>query len=136
MYRELANNAHKHDAKLLIHSDGDVTETIPFLINSGVDAIEPLEFESGMRLKPLKQKYGSEICLIGNISATYVLTYGSLEATIDATKQALQDAAESGGYILGAGSDILSTCKYENVKAMVETVKKFGTYPIRNLNEN
>ncbi|GAI69921.1 unnamed protein product, partial [marine sediment metagenome] len=41
VYRELANNAHKHDAKLLIHSDGDVTESIPFLINSGVDAIEP-----------------------------------------------------------------------------------------------
>jgi len=136
VYRELANNAHKHDAKLLIHSDGDVTETIPFLINSGVDAIEPLEYESGMRLKPLKQKYGSEICLIGNISATYVLTYGSIETTIEATKQALQDAAYNGGYILGAGSDILSTCKYENVKAMVETVKKFGTYPIRNLSEN
>ena len=74
--------------------------------------------------------------MIGNISATYVLTYGSLETTIEATKQALQDAAESGGYILGAGSDILSTCKYQNVKAMVETVKKFGTYPIRNLSEN
>jgi len=37
---------------------------------------------------------------------------------------------------LGAGSDILSMCKYENVKAMVETVKKFGTYPIRNLSKN
>ncbi|GAI69925.1 unnamed protein product, partial [marine sediment metagenome] len=33
------------------------------------------------RLKPLKQKYGSKICLIGNISATYVLTYGSIAST-------------------------------------------------------
>lgn len=64
------------------------------------------------------------------------ITYGSIETTIEATKQALQDAAESGGYILGAGSDILSTCKYENVKVMVETVKKSGTYPIRNLSKN
>ena len=131
VYRELTNNAHKHDAKLLIHSDGDVTETIPHLIDSGVDGIDPLEFESGMRLKPLKEKYGSKISLIGNISATYVLTYGSVETTIEATKQALQDAAKGGGYILGAGSDILSTCKYENVKAMVDTVKKHGTYPIK-----
>ena len=131
VYRELANNAHKHDAKLLIHSDGDVTETIPYLIDSGVDGIDPLEYESGIRLKPLKEKYGSKISLIGNISATYVLTYGSVESTIEATKFALQDAAEGGGYILGAGSDILSTCKYENVKTMVDTVKKHGTYPIK-----
>ncbi|MHA2391807.1 MAG: uroporphyrinogen decarboxylase family protein [Promethearchaeota archaeon] len=131
VYRELANNAHKHGAKLLIHSDGDVTETIPYLIDSGVDGIDPLEYESGMRLKPLKEKFGSEISLIGNISATYVLTFGTVEDTIESTKQAIKDAAEGGGYILGAGSDILGTCKYENVKAMVDTVKKYGNYPIK-----
>ena len=130
VYKELAKNAHKHDAKLMIHSDGDVSETIPFLINSGIDAIEPLEYESGMRLKPLKEEFGKDICLIGNISATYILTFGSVESTIDATKQAIQDAAEGGGYILGAGSDILGSCKYENVKAMVSAAKKYGTYPI------
>jgi len=135
VYKELANNAHKHGAKLLIHSDGNVSETIPYLINSGVDAIEPLEYESGMRLKPLKKEFGADICLIGNISATHVLTYGSVETTVEATKQALQDAAESGGYILGAGSDILGTCKYENVKAMIDTVNKYGSYPIRKLIE-
>jgi len=133
IYKELSKNAHKHDAKLLIHSDGDVTETIPYLINSGVDAIEPLEYESGMRLKPLKEEFGADVCLIGNISATYVLTYGSIETTVKATKQALQDAAKGGGYILGAGSDILGTCKYENVKAMIDTVKKYGSYPIGRL---
>ena len=131
VYKLLADNAHKYGAKLLIHSDGDLTETIPFLIDSGIDGIDPLEYESGLRLKPLKEQYGSKISLIGNISATYVLTYGSVDSTIEATKQALLDAAEGGGFVLGAGSDILSTCKYENVKAMVDTVKKYGKYPIK-----
>ncbi|MFW9952554.1 MAG: uroporphyrinogen decarboxylase family protein [Candidatus Thorarchaeota archaeon] len=63
-----------------------------------------------------------------------MLTYGSVEKTIDTTKQALQDAGRGGGYILGAGSDILGTCKYENVKAMVDTVKKYGKYPIASSN--
>ena len=130
VYKHLARNAHKHNAKLLIHSDGDVSETLPFIINSGIDGIDPLEYESGMRLKPLKKEFGANLCLIGNISATNVLTYGSIETTVEATKQAIQDAAEGGGYILGAGSDILGTCKYENVKAMIDTVKKYGTYPI------
>ncbi|MHA2287433.1 MAG: uroporphyrinogen decarboxylase family protein [Promethearchaeota archaeon] len=133
VYKDLAKNAHKHGAKLLIHSDGDVSETIPFLINSGVDGIDPLEYESGMRLGPLKKEFGANICLIGNISATYALTYGSKETVINDTKQAIQDAAVGGGFILGAGSDILGTCKYDNVKAMIDTVKKYGSYPIRRI---
>jgi hypothetical protein len=131
VYRDLAKNAHKHGAKLLIHTDGDITETIPFLINAGVDGVDPLEYEAGMRLKPIKEKFGSEIALIGNISATYTLTFGTVESTIEATKQAIKDAGPDGGFILGAGSDILGTCKYENVKTMVDTTKKYGTYPIK-----
>ncbi|MHA1489998.1 MAG: uroporphyrinogen decarboxylase family protein [Promethearchaeota archaeon] len=130
-YKMLANNAHKHDSKFLIHSDGNITETFPYLIDSGVDAIDPLEYESGVRLKPLKEEFGDKITLIGNISATYVLTYGTREETINATIQAIKNAAIGGGYILGAGSDILGTCKYENVKVMIDTVKKYGVYPIK-----
>ncbi len=131
IYKMLADNAHKYDAKFLVHSDGNVVETIPYIVESGADAIEPLEYESGVRLKPLKEEFGDKITLIGNISATYILTYGTTEDTINATKQAIKDAANGGGYILGAGSDILGTCKYENVKAMIETVKKYGIYPVQ-----
>jgi len=92
-----------------------------------------------LKVRSVTEKYsedfGKNICLIGNISATYILMYGSKEETVEATKQPLQDAARGGGYILGAGSDILGTCKYENVKAMVDTIKKYGSYPIGSLVE-
>ena len=135
VYKDLAKNAHKHNAKLMIHSDGDVSGTVPYLIESDIDGIDPLEYEAGMRLKKLKEDFGKDICLIGNISATYVLTYGTVEETVEATKQAIRDAARGGGFILGVGSDILGTCKYENVKAMIDSVKKYGVYPINNLTD-
>ena len=53
--------------------------------------------------------------------------------TVEATKHALQDAALGGGFILGAGSDILSKCKYENVKVMIDTIKKYGPYPLKKI---
>ena len=53
--------------------------------------------------------------------------------TVEATKHVLQDAAIGGGFILGAGSDILSKCKYENVKVMIDTIKKYGSYPIKKM---
>ncbi len=130
VYKELAENAHKYDAKFLVHSDGNITETLPYLIDSGADAIEPLEPESGIELKLLKEYYGDKISLIGNISATHLLTYGSKEEIINSTKQQILDAAPGGGYILAAGSDVLETCRYENVKLMIDTVKEYGKYPI------
>ncbi len=131
VYKELAKNAHAHDAHFLVHSDGDVRETLPFLVDARVDAIEPLESEAGIKLKPLKKHFGDKITLIGNIAASDILTFGTIEDTINATKQAIMDAASGGGYVLGAGSDILGTCKLENVKAMIQTTKKYGTYPIK-----
>ncbi|MHA1369387.1 MAG: uroporphyrinogen decarboxylase family protein [Promethearchaeota archaeon] len=130
VYSMLAKNAHKKGGKLLIHSDGNVSELVPLLVKSGVDAIEPLEYESGARIGPLKDEYGDKITFIGNVAATHVLTFGTIDDTIKETKKQILEAAEGGGYILGAGSDIFTTCKLENVRAMISTVKKFGSYPL------
>lgn len=130
VYGEIAKNAHKHDAKFLVHTDGNITDCVPWIVEAQADAIEPLEYESGMRLKPLKEKYGDKITLIGNVPATFILTFGTKEETIEKTKECIKDAAKGGGYICAAGSDILGTCKLENVKTMIETVKKYGKYPI------
>lgn len=128
VYKMLASNAHKHNAKFLIHTDGNISECLPHLVDAGVDAIEPLEYESGARLKPLKEQFGDKITLIGNVPATFVLTYGTVKETIEMTKQCIDDAAEGAGYILGAGSDILGTCKLANVKAMIKTANSYGIY--------
>ncbi|MBD3351394.1 MAG: hypothetical protein GF364_07900 [Candidatus Lokiarchaeota archaeon] len=128
VFKMIADNAHKHDAKFLVHTDGNITDCVPYIVKSGADAIEPLEYESGARLKPLKEEFGDKITLIGNVPATFSLTFGSVEETIKMTKECIDIAAAGGGYILGAGSDILGTCKIENVKAMTETAKNYGRY--------
>ncbi|MHA1341141.1 MAG: uroporphyrinogen decarboxylase family protein [Promethearchaeota archaeon] len=130
VYADIAKNAHKYDSKFLVHTDGNITECIPYIVKSGADAIEPLEYESGARLKPIKEQFGDKITLIGNVPATFALTFGTKDEVISMTKQCIKDAAIGGGYILGAGSDILGTCKLENVKIMIETAKKYGKYPL------
>jgi len=129
-FRRMANNAHKHGAKIIMHSDGYLGEEIPLLIKAGIDAAEPLEYEANNRLGPLKEQYGDKISFIGNVAASDVLSYGTVENTIALTKQCILDAAVGGGYILAPGSDVLGTIKIENMKAMIDTTKKFGSYPI------
>ncbi|MFX0101089.1 MAG: uroporphyrinogen decarboxylase family protein [Candidatus Hodarchaeota archaeon] len=131
VYKKITKNAHKHGAKLLVHTDGNIDEAFPGMIEAGVDAAEPLEYESGMRLKPLKEKYGDKITLIGNVPASEALCIQDVDYTVNITKTCIKDAAEGGGFILSQGANLLANTKIENVQAMIETVKRYGTYPIK-----
>ena len=42
----MADNAHKHGAKIFLHSDGYLVEEMPLVIKAGIDAAEPLEYEA------------------------------------------------------------------------------------------
>jgi len=130
VYTEIAANAHKHGARYCVHTDGNLHDEIAGLVKAGVDGVDPLEYEAGNRLKPLKEQFGTKICFIGNVPSSDVLTFGSIDDTIKMTKQQILEAGEGGSYICAPGSDVLGTIKPENLQAMIATVKKFGKYPL------
>ncbi|TFG19971.1 MAG: hypothetical protein EU530_04740 [Promethearchaeota archaeon] len=129
-YKRLADNANKYDAKLILHTDGNIEQEIPLIIKAGIHAIEPLEYEAGMRVGTVKQKYGDTIAIIGNVPASDALSVGTVEDTIRITKECIHDGAPGGGYILGTGADLLGSIQPQNLKAMIETARKYGSYPI------
>ncbi len=129
-YKYLAETAHKYGAKYIVHTDGDYTSEMDALVRAGVDAVEPLEYEAGMRLKHLKENWGDDLCFIGNVPASDALCVGTVEDTIKHTKKCILDAGEGGGLIIAQGANLLGCSKVENVQAMIQTVKKYGTYPL------
>ena len=46
-----------------------------------------------------------------------------------AVRQCIIDAGNGGGYLLSSSNSIHSSCKAENLKAMVEAALEFGSYP-------
>ena len=83
-----------------------------------------------MEMKAMKDKYGDRVCLWGNIDLIYTLPTGTVEEVETEVKQRIKEAGPGGGYILGTANSITDFCKVENVLAMAEAVKKYGTYPI------
>jgi uroporphyrinogen-III decarboxylase len=78
----------------------------------------------------LKDKFGTQICFIGNIPSSGVLSFGTVEDTIAETKHQILVAGEGGSFISAPGSDVLGTVKPENLVAWIETVKRYGIYPL------
>lgn len=129
-WKKITSKAHKHDKPVIFHSDGYVEPYYPLIIKAGVDAQQSLEPIAGMDLKHLKETYGEELTLIGNIDVSRLIPYGRKEDVIRETKKCLRDGAPGGGYIFSTCSDLTNSCKLENAQVMMKTYKKYRDYPL------
>jgi len=126
--QELVDVAHEKGGMALKHSDGNLWPIIDRLVEIGVDGIHPLQPQGGMDLKKVKEHCGDKVCLLGNIDCSELLPSGTEEEVEQAVRQAIEDAAPGGGYIISSSNTIHPGCKPENYLAMVRAIKKYGEY--------
>ena len=113
------------------HTDGYLWPIIDMIVDSGISCLDPIDPQAGMDLAEVKAKYGDRIALKGNVDCAQTLSYASTEEVIEETKQAIGKGAPGGGYILSSSNSIHASVKPENYMAMLDTLKRFGRYPIR-----
>ena len=88
-------------------------------------------FHDSVDLKWAKEKYGSKVALLGNVSvskAGAALMDGTPEDVIREAKKCLELGMPGSGYALSAGCEVHHACKPENIKALVQAAKDFGVY--------
>jgi uroporphyrinogen decarboxylase len=112
------------------HTDGNIMPLIDMIIDSGIDCLDPIDPVAGMDLSLIKEKYGQRVAIKGNVDCSQTLTFGSTEETIEEAKKCIKIGAPGGGYIFSSSNSIHSSVKPDNYKAMLETLKKYGSYPI------
>ncbi|MBI2192218.1 MAG: hypothetical protein HYU36_09555 [Planctomycetes bacterium] len=122
--------AHEMGVPYIKHTDGNIWPLMDMMVQAGIDAIDPLETLAGMDIGEVKQQYGDRIAVVGNIDCTRLLTRASPEEVAEAVKETLAKASPGGGHILSSSNSIHPAVKPENYRAMVETAKQFGHYPI------
>ena len=59
------------------------------------------------------------------------MPHGTEEQVKEAVIQAIEDAAQGSGYFLGSTTELHNAIPGKNIVTMIETVKKFGKYPLR-----
>ena len=127
-YKRVCDVVRKAGKFIFFHSDGYTTPLIPGLIEAGFSGIESLEPMAGNNLAELKEKYGDQITLIGNVDVSQVLPLGTTEDVFAEVKRCMDSAKAGGGYILSPCTDLTDAVPFENGLAMMEAVKKYGQY--------
>jgi uroporphyrinogen decarboxylase len=110
------------------HTDGNLWTIMDLLVDSGIDCLDPIDPLAGMDLGEVKAKYGDRIALKGNVDCADLMTFGTPEEVVEATKVALRQGMPGGGYILSSSNSIHSAVKPENYVAMLRTLHEYGHY--------
>jgi len=123
--------AKKHGVPTHIHSCGPEKELVKICAEeTDLTLIDPLEIPpmGDCDLKEIKARYGKKLALKGNLHTTGVMLFGSVKDVTEASKKAIDDAGDGGGFILSTGDQCGRDTPDENIMAMIETAKTYGKY--------
>jgi uroporphyrinogen decarboxylase len=111
-------------AKVLYHTDGDVSTLMGDFIDAGVDALNPIQVTAGNMADTagLKRRYGDRIAFWGGVDTQQVLPFWKPEQVKAEVRRLVSDLAPSGGYIASASNDIIADVPPENIVAMLEAL--------------
>jgi uroporphyrinogen decarboxylase len=128
--KKIGDLVHAKGIPYLYHSDGRLYDVIDDLIACGFHALHPCE-PASMDIVALKQKYGGRLCLMGNINLDSTLTLGTPDEVVEEVKLRIRQVAPGGGYCCGSSNSIPEYVPFDNYIAMIDTIKRYGKYPIR-----
>jgi uroporphyrinogen decarboxylase len=113
-WRLLAGEAAGLGLKAVFHSDGYVMDIIPGLIEAGFAGVHSLQASSGMDIGRVKERYGRDICLWGNLDLD-LLTRGTPLEVRRVAVETIRAAAPGGGYVFGTSGGLVEGLSVTNV---------------------
>ena len=121
----------KTDARVIYHSCGITYDLLPYFLEMGVDIIHPVQANAAGNedAARLKKDYGSKIAFHGNTNNQGVFHKSKEEVVADVLYR-IRHLAPGGGYIFSSGHNIQANMPAENIVALFDTAREYGTYPI------
>ena len=125
-HKKLFSYFREKNMPVVYHTDGNCTNFLPLLIESGITAIQPLEVKAGMDGIEIKKKYGKNLAIVGNIDAR-VMSEGR-----DAIKKEISSKIpvlkKGGGYIYHSDHSVPYTVSLNYYKYVLECLNIYGSY--------
>jgi hypothetical protein len=110
----------------ILHCDGNWDKNLE-LLRAFPKAKVVLQFDSRTDIFRAKEIIGDHCCIFGDVPAQ-LQAFGGKEEVSDYCKKLIEVVGKDGGFILGAGCEVAPNARPENVKAMIDAVKRFGYY--------
>ena len=125
LYKEITSMI--SDAGMIpqIHTDGDVTDLVPSLINAGFRGLQG--WEGGCDPYYINEKF-PDFVVIGFADVHEILPFGSKEEIENHVKELMNALKENRHFIIGPSTVIFKEIPLINVELFINSVRKYGQY--------
>lgn len=111
-YTRLAKVIKQCDTKLMIDSDGNITDMIPWMMDAGIEGVYPLERQANVDIIQIRAKY-PHFLMMGGYDKM-VMPLG--EAAMRAEFERIMPVVRSGGYIMSVDHQTPPGVSLENYR--------------------
>lgn len=129
-YLELAEITRQAGTKLIVDSDGNVHEMIPWMIESGVDGMAPFERNAGNDICKIREQYPDFI--MGGGYDKLVMNKG--EAAIRAEFERILPVMRSGGYFPGVDHQTPPSVSFSDYKLWISVFREYAARAVKEWN--
>ncbi len=129
-YKKINNWIHENTSwKSFKHSCGAVEPLMQSFIDAGIDIINPVQINAaGMVPEHLKKEYGKHIVFWGGgVDTQIVLPFGTPEEVRSQVLHSCDVFGKEGGFVYNTVHNIQANVPIENLVAMINALKEYGS---------
>ena len=109
------------------HTDGNILPILDQLVETNPHALHSIDPQAGVDLADVKRRYGSRVCLIGNVNCGLLQTGTEAQVAFD-VRRALRDGMPGGGFIFSTSNCVYTGTPLARYEQMLEIWRQDGNY--------
>ncbi len=126
--RDLVAYVHSKGLLANYHSCGNIAQTLPQLVEAGIDSLHAIQPSAGNDLVAYHREYGKDICFIGNFDMDHLMPQGSPRDIDDAVRKMVEAiwSERRTGYVLSTCNMLNNDQPIENALMLHFAAEKYG----------
>jgi uroporphyrinogen decarboxylase len=127
-FSELIEFFHGFGLSVTIHSDGNIEEAIPILIDAGFDAINPMEVKAGCDPLRLAERYVPRLAFKGGLDARVLETGDRALIRREVTRLVCGMKDRGARYIFGSDHSVSTRVSLASYRYAVDVYRENASY--------
>ena len=128
----VVEKAHELGARVIKHTDGNVTQLLDMFAEAKIDAFHPSDPAAGMDIAEVKRRYGDRFAVCGGIDTGETLSWWPVSQLVAEVRRRIEQLAPGGGWMIASSNTVHSSVRPENYQALVRATQTYGNYSCLN----
>jgi len=115
------------ECRIWYHSDGDVTQLVPDMVDDGLDILNPVQPEC-VDVESLHKRFGDRLTFDGLIGTQSTMPWGTPDDVRARVREVIDSYGRNGGLIVSPTHVLEPEVPLANIDALCDECRRYGTF--------